>query len=613
MSLIIDMLTSEFSYSSTLYATAVEYGCDWSVGNFRVAYDSELGKWRDFIEIANLLCVSESFFEYVESMDLDGSTDRWKMICAKIVYWEFNWLKTLFPDVFATQGKDSMSVWPYSLLREMGPMSRKTDFKKFSSVEGLIPLAFSLKDDIVVDVGDARETYVLDDTVIGTCSRSASKGSYATNIVSKIDETLQFSNKKYDVREYDEFEGSGQVKLAIDMARFITINGLNNSQLGDACVLVVGASPFVGSAFVAKALPNIHFYLYDVRYIPQGVHSSNVFSVPLLDDDFVSSLHSKYKVVSLYMDIHDGSSVCYSTQQSYVAYVKPHFVRYKQILDVVNNEMIRAENSVFYVLPYARSKSVEFSEYSSSHSADYVVLDALWMEQYFIWYNSIIRKTRASFPSSITGCSCYDCMWVQMWFGFVFNKWKIKTEISLKDRYTFPGMFSNPYASAGFYYAIDDPNPEILISLGNDFTGERLCISTDDGVGFITNGFVMQPGHPNLLYHRQPLSLIWCQRDYKVDRYLSPPLFVVYDARVQELRYRYKCNFSTVFKMATLEDINNYKTYCGLCEDCICYIKPDDPPFGIRMILISDVLFFLKIIASNLSSYQFACGTRVLF
>jgi len=549
---------SQFKLNSTVYyAHSQMTGArDFSPRLFSVMYEHDDFRWKTFDEVYQSLGVSPSLIKEIgEVTDIVI-----ECLVVRLLYLEFNSIRSRFPDAFKVEGTASYVVYPYALLKHMSGVMRVKGYGALAKYDSVLPLCFYFKDIYVLDV---VAPFVEQCSIVvpeGECCRTGNDGPVITEIVSAIDETKKFSKHKFDKTLNDDFKGNGQVKLLLDMLRF-----LEWGQLCDGDVLIyVGAAPCVGSRYAFEQYPSVHFYLYDLRPLePSTLELDNVWAVPTFDDSFVQSLR-RYKRVYLYSDVYVGDDTSYNIQMQYVDMLRPSGVRLKHTMDITGRPSKRVVGSTFLVLHYAKSSSVEYAEYFvPTFPCLFDDVDNIWMENYFINYNSKVRASRTLIPSRITGCKCYDCMWLDMWLVF---RHPIVDDGGIGDVF-FPDFYVSKQVLVDYFstakYAQTFPQKYPII--GSDMNGARHFIGP--AMNYFTYGFVDVP--VKLAYYRiECYSFTRYSSSRKEnDRFVVPNLFVVFDYSRMTYSVRYRVNFQVKVIEFTYSELLSMGEHCLECLD----------------------------------------------
>jgi len=287
---------------------------------------------------------------------------------------------------------------------------------------------------------------------------------------------------------------------------------------------------------------------------------SNVWAVPFFDDSFVQSLN-RYRRVFMFSDVYVGNSTNYDVQMHYVEVLQPVFVRVKHLLDLTGYEAKRVVGSTLFVLHYAKDTSAEFAEYFSFDGTICVEeLDLNWLESYFIWYNTVVRCTVSLIPSRITKCSCYDCMWLDMWLVF-------RHPVRLIGKFSFPDFYCSSFELSDYSSIVNyiSVRPNFYTVLGYDFNGKR-C-STDVVGNYFSYGFVDVA--VKMQYRR-----VDCYAFYRYsfskqlsEMFVVPKLFVIFDYSIMTFYVRYRNNFEIRNLSFTYADMLDMGSVCLECID----------------------------------------------
>lgn len=484
-------------------------------------------------------------------------------------------MRNKYLSAFALEGELSKTVIPYELLSQVGRLKRDREYNRFAVYEEMIPLIFGYVVTEGVDVKEDIQEVDNKDCVALTadCSRKDRSGLVATDVVSLIDESRMFGDHKFVRDDYDDYSGHGQVKLMLDLLRFLDFSSATK---GD-CLVYVGAAPCFGSAHCFQSYPLVDFYLYDLKILPDRVLKlPNVWSIPRFDDELVDVIN-KYDRILFYSDVYTGEIDNYEIQLRYVDLLQPDVCRVKGVVNLALESMPRIEGSLLFVLPFVKSSSYEYSEYFvTSDGFSIGVIETKWLEQYFIWYNLTVRKTRSPFKCKITQCDCYDCMWLGMWlhrfpvrdkfvdwnrkFGLVKFKTKRLNFFSYcvnsveLDLYNETWRIMSNKRSVGHDF------------VGGDLNGPRLAVT---GSANYFSQLSKYDTKSKLSFYRLDCYVFgrWSYLNQCVQYFIFPRCFVVFDYRTMIYHVRYRLNFKMIVEAIPYSLLVRLHSECGECID----------------------------------------------
>jgi len=523
---------------------------------YSVAYCAEEERWRTFEEVTGILACHASFVDQLLNDGIEFANVA-NYLYLRLVMLEVRLVRKNYESNF--KGDIPSTDMPYTILNENRKHAMKKEYKDLVCYDSILPFAFCFRvvGSVVFDRPVVKRRKIVQDFV---CDRKDYDLPLTKMLIDQVDETKSYKGFKYSA-DNGGYRGNGQMKLAIDMIRFIRKNPTD-------AVLVIGASPFSATSYVAASFPMIDFYVYDLNPVVLMKDFKNIIGVPFLTKEFWDSL--EYARKSIYFDVHDGTDCLLGFQYSVFLEFKATIVRFKRIVDFQSLYTKRIKGSTFWVLHCSVGNSGEYSEYFNSvKPPDIIEYDESFMEEFMSYYNQFVRCTKTHYSSKLTGCSCYDCSFVDCYYYHAMPDWYTVKFKNNDDYETLSDLGSA--LSVVHRFKMTREQRRVMkckhldadeVVMGSDINGVRSYFSC---CGYASD-IKQYHGLKQMRFERiRDYGFLFLLPSGEMVNFASPSLFLTIDEVHNKIFIRFNRTFETAVFIFSLTEFCDYTFDCFYC------------------------------------------------